>query len=381
DYLKNILNQKNRLVNFLIKENQSDEANCLVEFRASQIYNELSAKVTEDQIKGINQITNEFEKNINNLENKTNLISAKNLKNKSLLYEKISELELEIAKLFDVVEDKKKAFIEVLSEAVLNQSDSEVEKIISRFENSKEMIQNEYFQELEAFKKQIFSLREKEIEDFKKEISIIESEINSFRNSDSNLISQKEKELEPLDNLIEELHFEISSFEQEKENHYKEVAEKLAYLNSLGSSKEKSFEDTVNTDKFKINLNNDVKEIIENEFMSFKHTFVKNLEQIKNGFNLIKSSYSSNDDEIDNPSWFTSFDEKIKNLETDIISEKINSEKNVNKNSNNNIKLEINGEKVKGFIVETESKKREIEDFYKKVNDLIELRKTKKDNS
>ncbi|MDE6645923.1 MAG: hypothetical protein K2J69_01265, partial [Malacoplasma sp.] len=126
---------------------------------------------------------------------------------------------------------------------------------------------------------------------------------------------------------------------------------------------------------------NDVKEIIENACMSFNTTFVKNLEQIKNGFNLIKSSYSSNDDEIDNPSWFTSFDEKIKNLETDIISEKINSEKNVNKNSNNNIKLEINGEKVKGFIVETESKKREIEDFYKKVNDLIELRKTKKDNS
>ncbi|MDE6082789.1 MAG: hypothetical protein K2F52_02810, partial [Malacoplasma sp.] len=63
-----------------------------------------------------------------------------------------------------------------------------------------------------------------------------------------------------------------------------------------------------------------------------------------------------------------------------IISEKINSEKNINKNNNNNIKLETNSVKVKDFIVETESKKREIEDFYKKVNDLIELRKTKKDS-
>ncbi|MDE6563037.1 MAG: hypothetical protein K2J98_02010, partial [Malacoplasma sp.] len=363
DYLKNILNQKNRLVSFLIKENQSDEANCLVEFRASQLYNNLSAKVTEDQIKGFNEIINEFEKNIDNLENKTNLISAKNLKSKTLLYSKISELELEIAKLFDAIENKKKDFVEILSEVLLNQSDYEVEKIISRFENSKEMIQNEYFQELEAFKKQIFSLREKELEDFKKEISKIESEINDFKNNGNKLDSQKVKELEPLDNLIEELHFEISSFEQEKENHYKEVAEKLAYLNSLGSSKEKSFEDTVNTDKFKINLNNEVKQIIENEFAAFKQTFIKNLEQIKNGFNLIKSSYSNNDNEIDNPSWFTSFDEKVKNIETNIISQKINSEKNINKNSNNNIKLETNSVKVKDFIVETESKKREIEDF------------------
>ena len=127
-------------------------------------------------------------------------------------------------------------------------------------------------------------------------------EIINFKNSDKNLLSQKTKELEPLDNLIEELHLEISSFEQEKENHYKDVAEKLAYLNSLGSSKEKSIEDTVNTDKFKINLNNEVKEMIENEFMSLKTTFIKNLDQIKNGFNLIKSSYTNSDNEIDNPS-------------------------------------------------------------------------------
>lgn len=379
DYLKNIYSQKVKLVDFLANS-KDNNTNCLIEYKASLLCDDLSSQLVQEQLKDLENVIKKIDESFDSEVSKQNtkLFSAKNFKNKSIIYSKISLLELEIGKLFEIIDNKKKVILSLL----INDEDNEVQKIISRFEDSKEMIQNEFNKELEAFKDYIFKIKEKEIDEYKNQVSEIEQEISKIKKSNSINNDKKNKELEALDNLIEVLNMEITSFEQEKEDQYNEVKEKLAYLNSLsGTDEVDEISNIVNTDKFKINLNNEVRQYLEETFNSFTKTFNKNLDQLKVALELIKSAYSIDEepsDEIDNPAWFKTFDEKLKDIETDLLNSNLSdSKKYVNQNEESIIKLEVNSENIKSFIVESESKKKEIEAFYAKVEDLLKLKETK----
>ncbi|BAC43946.1 hypothetical protein D8X55_01715 [Malacoplasma penetrans] len=383
DYLKNIYSQKVKLVNFLA-DSSNEDVNCLVEYKASLLCDDLSSQLVNEQLKDLENVIKKIDESyLKELgEDKTDLLSAKNFKNKSVIYSKISLLELEIGKLFEIIDEKKKVIIKLLFNDSSENQDPEIKKILSKFEDSKEIIQNEFNQELQAFKESIFKVREKEINDYRQQVSDIEKEVLKIRNSNSINDENKNKELEAIDNLIEVLNMEISSFEEEKEEQYKDVKEKLAYLNSLSNpSDSEDISNVVNTDKFKVNLNNEVRQYLEETFNSFTQTFNKNLDQLKVALELIKSAYSISEDEndeIDNPSWFKTFDEKLKDIESDLLNSNSDvSKKYVNKNDDSIIELKINSENIKSFIIESESKKKEIEAFYAKVEDLLKLKETK----
>ena len=367
DYLKNIYLQKNKLISLLTQDKNID--NYLVELKVNQFYENLFTKLCTDQIKDLKEIVNKFNQiNFKNNSKLEELLSANAIKNKKELYAKVAQLELKIGQLFDVIENKKKEFIDLISANWLD-DDKAVNAIFTQFEKAEAKIKNEYELELNAFKNRIYDWKAAELDNYKQHVSDLETELNELKNNES--LKSNKNDFEPLDNLVEELNLEIDSFEQERENQFKIAKSKLEYLNSLVSQNQEEIVNNVNVDKFKLNLNNEIKQFIEEEFNEFEKTFTKNLAQVKAGLNLMKASLeveaNDSDAEIDNPEWFKSFDDKLKNIEDEIFKNDNHSQKNVIQNSHNNIKLNVSNEKIKNFIVETEKRKKSSKGFTKKL--------------
>lgn len=375
-YLNNILNQKTELVNLLNDDNKN-EFNNLIESKASYYVDLLAQKLLEKQSEEYKIINDK----INELKEKFNLvINPQDLKQNYDIANQINKLEQEISLIFDIVENKKREIINLLSKNINTNSD-EIKNIIQKFESNKNEIIREYEQELESFKKEILGLKDDELYQFKTEVSIIEDEINELKESnyDSSNQSHVNKDFEPLENLVEELNFEINSFEQEKENLYKELKEKMDFLNSLDQPSEDAILESINTSKFKQSLSSEAKIIIENEFNSFEKEFRKNLELVKKGLTNIKQVYQN---DIDNPTWFKTFNDKLENIEKTLLDEKEQKDKNLQEKKNNHLKydiddLEINDKNYISFINNQESRKKEIENFYKKIRDLENYWKNK----
>lgn len=375
-YLNNILNQKTELVNLLVGQENND-INNFIESKASYYVDLLAQKLFEKQSEEYKLINEK----INELRHKFNLlINPQDLKQNYDIANQIVKLEKEISLTFEVVENKKREIINLLSDN-LNYEADDLKAIINKFESNKEEIKQEYEKELEAFKNDILGLKNDELSQFRSEVVNIEDEIKELKKSKSDISSESEikKDFEPLENLVEELNFEINSFEQEKENLYKELKEKLSFLNSLDKPTNDSVLESVNTSKFKQTLNLEAKQIIENEFYSFEKEFRKNLSLVKKGLSNIKTVY---DNDIDNPSWFKTFSDKLENIEKNLINEKAQKDKMLKEKTNNVLKLEIDNSEFDekqyiSFINDQESRKKEIENFYEKIRDLENYWKNK----
>ncbi len=377
-YLNNIVNQKNEIVGLLSDNNLFE--NNFIESKASYFVDKLSSKLFEKQTKEYNILN----RKIDDLMNRLNILSGGNTEGSQdyNVISQVEKLEKEIINSFEIVDEKKKEIMKILSPNI-EENSNDIENIIEKFESQKESIIKEYEDELVSFKNEILNIESEKINNYKEEVQKIETEISSLKESKTTNENsgQIKKDFEPLETLVEELNLEITSFELEKENLYKEISEKIRYLNSLESpSDSNNMETAINTNKFKYSLNDEAKKIIEDEFKSFEAEFKKNLMMVKRGLKNIKSVYEN---EIDNPSWFKTFNDKLESIEQSLLSSKEEKEKNFNETENNHLKLtndslEINDDNDIVLLVrDQENRKKEIEDFYKKIRDLENLWKDK----
>lgn len=413
EHLKNLFDNKDQYIKEVEKEEKKDftenEFGLLIDTKANLIIDKLVDELKVMQANELEILNDKFFKIQNKLLDGHLLNDDSNINNvKHLTQSDIDVMNLIISKFeilknnlkiaFDSLEEKNKKLLSEI-ENQLHPSDI-CEKIISKFNESKEMIRKNFNEQIEKIKSDILNYKSHEIERFKSQLFQLENEIESLKSLHKNEFNDEEftevekinsfEKISDLQNKTESLILQLNSFQEDKYSLYESAQEKIDYINNLESESEyENLElDDLDKEKFADKISNDAMKIMEEKFDYLNETLIENINNIATEVNDFKEIFfydislpSSNMEET-----IESYNQDLENMlkpkkeqkteKNEKNSENIaNFSEKSNKNENyyeknNNSSLNLINDNILFFVKKQEKKNEEITLFYKKLNDL-----------